>query len=117
MFAGVDGNGVFRSTSSTGIEDTQRPQEMILHPNYPNPFNPSTTIGYRLPASGRTTLKVYNLLGQEVRTLVDGPQMAGGYEVVWDGKDATGRAVPSGVYLCRLAVGNRVQTNKMTFLK
>lgn len=89
-----------------------------LKQNYPNPFNPSTTISYRLEDQSRVSLKVYNLLGQEVRTLVAGTtQEAATHNVVWDGKDNSGKSVASGVYMYRLEAGNTVQTKKMVFMK
>jgi len=98
---------------------------LSLGQNYPNPFNAATTIPYHLSAVGRpriaVTLRVYNLLGQEVRTLVNEVQKPGRSEVVWDGKDKRGKEVSSGVYFCRLEVmGNRckvVRTRKMLLLR
>ncbi len=88
------------------------PREVSLRQNFPNPFNATTLIRYTLSAvRGRpsaVTLRIYNLLGQEVKTLVDKLQKGGRYEVTWDGKDEEGREVGSGVYFCQL----RVQTQK-----
>ncbi|HUI65385.1 MAG TPA: FlgD immunoglobulin-like domain containing protein, partial [Bacteroidota bacterium] len=72
--------------------------------NYPNPFNPSTRISYSLPQGGYVSLRVFNLLGQTVATLVDGFVGAGLHEIVWDGRDAGGRTVASGVYFYRVEV-------------
>ncbi|MFQ5675973.1 MAG: FlgD immunoglobulin-like domain containing protein [bacterium] len=80
------------------------PQQIILDPNYPNPFNPSTLIPYQLPHRGTVLLEVYNLAGQKIRTLVHGLQPAGDYREVWDGRDALGRQVASGIYLVQLKV-------------
>ena len=85
--------------------------------NYPNPFNPSTTINYALPSAGQVTIKVYNSLGQEVRTLVDGFQEAGYKSVVWDGKNHAGSPVASGTYVYRVTSGNSVKTEKMVLAK
>lgn len=85
--------------------------------NAPNPFNPSTSIAMRIGEAGRYTLKVYNLRGEYVRTLVDGELEAGDRSVVWDGTDAQGRNVSSGVYLYRLDGMNFTQTNKMALVK
>ncbi|KAB2878693.1 T9SS type A sorting domain-containing protein [bacterium] len=93
------------------------PKEFTLSQNYPNPFNPSTTIRYEVPSEGRVVLKVYNLLGQEVRTLANTTQGRGVYHVQWDGKDQMGRSVASGVYLYRLEAGNIVKSKKMLFIK
>jgi hypothetical protein len=83
-----------------------------LHQNYPNPFNPSTTIEYALHHSGYVTLRVYNVLGEELATLVDGEQSAGPFTTEWDASD-----MPSGIYFYRLRAGNYVQTRKMVLMK
>ena len=88
------------------------PNEYALGQNYPNPFNPATTIQYQIPASGLTTLKVYNLLGQEVATLVDGLVPVGSHQVTFDASRLT-----SGVYFYTLHSGNYVSTKKLMLLK
>ncbi|MBU0508421.1 T9SS type A sorting domain-containing protein, partial [bacterium] len=88
------------------------PNEYVLHPNLPNPFNASTQIIYELPRAGRVTLAVFNLLGEEVARLVDEVQVAGMHTVAFDGS-----GVASGVYLCRLQAEGRVQARKMVLLK
>jgi hypothetical protein len=93
------------------------PEAFSLDPNYPNPFNPATTIRYALPEGSEVRLVVYNLLGQQVRALVQGRQEAGYYRVTWDGRDAADRPVSSGVYLYRLEAGGVVQTRRMLLLK
>ncbi|MFQ6114898.1 MAG: FlgD immunoglobulin-like domain containing protein, partial [bacterium] len=93
------------------------PTEYSLSNNYPNPFNPETRIRYELPQPDRVLLKVINLLGQEVRTLVDEDKPAGFYEVMWDGKDNHGQRVASGVYLYRLETKEFVQNRKMLLLQ
>lgn len=93
------------------------PRSFNLSQNYPNPFNPTTTIEYRVPHATEVALAVYNLLGERVRTLVDQPLPAGDHSVLWDGRDDSGHAVASGVYLYRLRVGAVTETRKMTLLK
>ncbi|RMD94493.1 MAG: T9SS C-terminal target domain-containing protein, partial [Calditrichaeota bacterium] len=95
------------------------PGEFELAQNYPNPFNPSTTIEFTLKNSTpqRVRLTIYNLLGQEVVTLVDEKRPAGSYRVRWDGRDKSGKLVPSGVYLYRLQVGNQIKSRKMSFIR
>lgn len=90
-----------------------------LGQNYPNPFNSSTTIRYRLsdPRTTRTVVKIMNLLGQEVRTLIDGPQMAGEYQVTWDGLDNAGKSVASGVYFYSIQSGRFYAVRKMVFIR
>jgi hypothetical protein len=85
--------------------------------NYPNPFNPTTTISYALAADSYVTLKIYNTLGQEVATLVDGFQTAGYMTANWNGRNEFGSTVSSGIYLYRLTAGDVVQTAKMMFMK
>lgn len=93
------------------------PKEFMLSQNYPNPFNPSTTIRYEIPKSSKVVIKVYNMLGQEVRTLVNGNKDRGRYEIVWDGRNQFGNQISSGVYLYRLEAGKVVKTKKMLFIK
>ncbi len=99
------------------------PTVYSLSPSYPNPFNPITTLRFGLPEDAEVTLVVYNLLGQEVVRLADGPLGAAYHQVVWDSRDASGRQVPTGVYLYRIIAtgldsGERFsQTRKMVLLK
>ncbi len=88
-----------------------------LSQNYPNPFNPETVIGYALGQAGRVRLDVYNLLGQHVRTLVDGWNPAGQNTVLWDGRGTDGSKVASGVYLYRLKTDNVTETRKMVLMR
>ncbi len=93
------------------------PESYALEQNYPNPFNPSTSIKFSVKEAGVVQLSIYNLHGQEVRTLVNGQINAGFHSVNWDGKDARGQLVPSGVYLYKLRVNGFSQTRKMIFMK
>ncbi len=94
-----------------------RPGDVVLTQNYPNPFNSSTMISYQLSMNAKAELRIYNLLGQEVRTLVNGHQNAGVHEATWDGLDNFGRALASGVYVYRLEEGGQVRTRKLVLLK
>jgi hypothetical protein len=96
------------SVSETGGVAT----EFRLEQNYPNPFNPSTVIRYALPSAGQVTLKIFNVLGQEVLTLVNGYQAAGTYSAVMDG-----RGLASGVYFYRLEAAAHVDVKQMVFVK
>ena len=89
----------------------------MLHSNYPNPFNPTTTIQYDLPLDSQVKLEIYDVSGRKVRTLVDGPQTAGSKSVQWDARDVHGRAISAGLYLYTLNTGKYTKTNKMIFLK
>ncbi len=93
------------------------PESFELSQNYPNPFNPSTTISYSLPRRSDVTIEIFNLLGQRVRTLVDESQSSGPHKVEWDGRDAEGKTVSSGVYLYRLKAEGGVLSRKMILLK
>lgn len=93
------------------------PEAFALKQNYPNPFNPTTTIRFDLPEAGYVSLKLYDLLGQEIRTLVNGDRTAGFHTVSWDGKNDLGLAVPSGIYLYRIVSSNFVQTQRMTLIR
>ncbi len=93
------------------------PRQFMLLQNYPNPFNPSTTIRYQMAVPGHVTLTVYNILGQRIRTLVNGRKPAGGHEVAWDGLDAHGVPMSSGVYFYRLQTGGQSSVRKMVLVK
>ncbi|MEX0778181.1 MAG: T9SS type A sorting domain-containing protein [Balneolales bacterium] len=83
-----------------------------MQPAYPNPFNPSITIGYSIPKAARVQLTVYNMLGQQITTLVNTRQDAGSHEVVFDGQNLS-----SGTYLYRLEAAGNVSINKLTLVK
>lgn len=114
----VESTGILRTHGPVSAAAKRRlPARYHLSQNHPNPFNPVTTIGYDLPRPGHVVLTVYNLLGQPIRTLVDRVQPASSYQVRWDGRDALGRAVPSGLYLYRLTVGEYTVTRKMVLVR
>ncbi len=94
------------------------PPAYFLAGNYPNPFNPATTITYGLGERAPVTLRIYDVSGRLVRTLVDEVQEpARSYTVVWDGRNTFGRSVSSGIYFCRLTAGSRTSTRKMVLLR
>jgi hypothetical protein len=93
------------------------PRAYRLHANVPNPFNPTTTIHYELPAAGHVTLDVLDVRGRLVRTLVNGRVEAGRRAVLWEGRDDDGQRVASGVYFYRLRAGAFVETRRMVLLK
>jgi hypothetical protein len=103
------------------VAEEELPVQFSLSSNYPNPFNPETkiqyTVGSRQIHPLPVTLKIYNILGQLVRTLVDEPKEAGTYEVRWDGRDENGNEVASGVYFYKLQAGDFTQTKKMVLVR
>jgi hypothetical protein len=103
--------------SAEAVKAIGIPDAFALEQNYPNPFNPTTNIRFSLPETNDVTLEVYDLTGRLVRTLVSGQVEAGVHTMTWDGKDASGVQVASGVYLYRIQAGAFNQTNKMTLLK
>jgi hypothetical protein len=111
-----------RHTSRYGAPLTRdpyedRPESVTLWQNAPNPFNPSTVIGYEIGYPSRVTLMIYDIAGRLVRRLVDTTQEPGRYRVIWEGKDDRGRAIGSGVYFYRLEAGSLLMTQKMVLLK
>jgi len=95
------------------ISESLVPTSMELHQNYPNPFNPTTIIPYSIDKTFEVQITVFNLLGQKIKTLVDGEQKAGVYRIGWDGKDESGNQVPSGIYFFQMKAGSITQTKKM----
>jgi flagellar hook assembly protein FlgD len=93
------------------------PSAYRLDQNYPNPFNPSTTIRYAIPVDGLVTMKVYDITGREIVTLVNEQKNAGTYEVRFDTKNSSGRALASGVYFYKINAGGFSETKKLLFLK
>jgi hypothetical protein len=94
-------------------QSTPLPEKIQLSQNFPNPFNPITTIKFNLPQNSHVTLTVYNILGQTITTLIDVQRQAGTYYVTWDGKDMQGNQVASGIYFCKIAAGDFTQIRKM----
>ncbi len=106
---------------NTNNPDNGVPKTFELSQNYPNPFNPATTIRYQLPLASKVTVKIYNILGQEVATLINKPQAAGYYSLNWNGKSDKSRQVTSGVYIYRIVAKSDdktfVKSKKMMLIK
>jgi len=101
-----------------GYQEVAPPRSFSLRQNFPNPFNPNTTIAYEVPEQTHITLTIYNLLGQEVVRLVDQVQAAGRYEVAWHGVNSRAAGVASGIYMYRITSGSGyTETRRMTLLK
>ena len=109
----------FRIDIVTNVNEQQGivPGEFSLVQNYPNPFNPSTKISWQTPAGSWQTLKIYDVLGNEVATLVDEYKPSGRYEVEFDGHSGEGQNLSSGVYFYQLKAGSFIQTRKMILIK
>ena|GEM_PF-5265224 len=115
---GMDGLGnVLTFVVDGSLSDYSVPGDFNLFQNYPNPFNPQTTIRYELPVMSTVTLKVYDLLGAEVVTLVDEDHGAGRYEVIWDGRNDLGEWVATGLYYFKLQAGELSCVKKCLFIK
>jgi hypothetical protein len=112
----LDANAITKSSTATSVEDGPIPQEFTLSQNYPNPFNPSTNIEYNLAQAEVVSLKVYNLLGLEVATLVNGRQEAGRYSVQFATNEGE-LNLTNGVYFYRLHAGSFVSTKKLILMK
>jgi hypothetical protein len=108
-----------KNAAASGAENelTSIPSEFRLLQNYPNPFNPETTIRYQLPEQSLVSLKIYNFSGQLVRALVEGEQSPGNHSLVWDGMDAVGQNVASGIYLLQFSAGHFVASQKLTLVR
>lgn len=122
-FKPFTGNDVFQfkgsllPTSVKGKNVNEFPRNFELFSNYPNPFNPSTTISYYLPKATQVKLVIYNLLGQEVETLVNKEQPAGKHFINWDGKNQAGQTVSAGLYIYRVEAGTVSKSGEMILLK
>ena len=103
----------------TSVEktDIELPRTFALRQNFPNPFNPSTTLSYDLPKEAQVSLRIYNLLGEEVALLVESTQQLGTHVVRWDGRNKHGQSVSSGVYLARLQAGDFANVLKIVLIK
>ncbi len=99
------------------IPDIQVPEEFILKQNYPNPFNPSTMIEFGLKEPVFVSLKIYNVLGEEIRTLISDPMEAGMHHISWDGRNDLGMSVGTGVYFYRISAGKFSDVKKMILIK
>ena len=98
-------------------EERVLPSAYVLHPCYPNPFNPLTRIRFDIPQACTARLKIYTLDGKYVATIIDDYVSVGSHEAIWGGRDAQGRKVASGVYIYRLQAGNFVESKRMMLLK
>ena len=115
-FTGPSGQNVV-AKSRAGASGEASSARLVGARNYPNPFNPETTITYQLREATSVSISIYNLKGARIRALVQGLQAAGNHSTLWDGKDGSGRNVASGVYLARIEAGRKVEVRKMTLVR
>jgi subtilisin family serine protease len=124
-YVGLLGTGRINACKALGgtpspkiyVEGLNVPANFSLDQNYPNPFNPTTHISFALPSDSKVSLNIYNIMGQKVKTLVDGITKAGTHTVTWDGTNEQGESVASGIYFYKLSAGDKVITKKMSLVK
>jgi hypothetical protein len=117
---GLQGTGVLNIDHTTDVKDVESdilPETYALFQNYPNPFNSGTEIRFGIPATQRATLSVYDVLGREVRRLVDEELSGGAKSIRWDGRNASGQPLPSGIYFYRLTTDHFAESKRMVLLK
>jgi len=112
----IDTDGGFEYSPGFEIE-FNRPSEFVLYPNFPNPFNPATKIEFQVKQEVHISLVIYNILGQEIKTLIDEIKPSGKYEIIWDGTDLKNKEMSSGIYIYQLKAGNFNSINKMTLIR
>jgi flagellar hook assembly protein FlgD len=93
------------------------PDTYHLFQNYPNPFNPVTTFRYNLPEDELVNITIYDIIGRQIKTLINSSQTAGYKSIQWNATNSTGQSVSAGVYLFKIQAGNFIQTKKMVLLK
>ena len=114
---GVYGLNIHNFATIDIDDEIQYPVTAFQMRNYPNPFNPETTISYTLPAKGQVCLEIYNSKGQLVKSLLNEQQAKGEHSLTWNGKDNVGHSVASGLYLCRITSAGQHESRKMLLLK
>jgi len=109
---------VFNSPDiASSVSETALPQKFTVHDNYPNPFNPATNISYDLLETGHVKVSIYNVLGQEIKALLDESQKSGSHSLQWDGTNKSGLKVTSGVYYYRIEAGKDSAVKSMLLVK
>ena len=109
--------GIYKGKNPFSRPKANLPEKFTLYQNYPNPFNPTTTIQFDIAKSVPVTLRIYNILGQHVKTLVDEFKMPGRYKVLWNGVNSNDQFVGSGVYIVRIEAGQYVKNKKLILMK
>ncbi|MDG1222984.1 MAG: T9SS type A sorting domain-containing protein, partial [Candidatus Marinimicrobia bacterium] len=108
---------VFITQEVLSTDNATVPNVYALHQNYPNPFNPNTKISYDLPEASVVSLSIYDLMGREIRTMINSEQIAGFKNIQWNATDNLGKSVPAGMYIYTIQAGEFRQTRKMVLLK
>ena len=117
IMAWADGFGQYINTLDVVTENSGLPNRYFLHPNYPNPFNPSTVISYDIANDSRVELNVFDMRGRLIKNLVNQNQSVGRYNVTWNGSDNLGNTVSAGVYIYKLNAGAEIFSRKMVLMK
>lgn len=105
------------TTTTTGLSESSTPKGFKLYPNFPNPFNPSTTLKFNLDTESRVQIKIFDIKGELMKTLIRDLTPAGENEIIWDGTNDTGYRLPSGVYVYQVEAGTNIDSRKMILLK
>jgi|GEM_PF-3103609 len=113
----LKGGTLITSGEDSNLFRAIHPDRFSLQQNYPNPFNPATTIQYSLSKASEVSIKIFNNLGQEVRTLIHEFQSSGNYQLHWDGKNNAGQPLPGGNYYCQIIADGFKEVRKMLLLK
>jgi len=113
----IDFNGAFEYSKEIEVLVDFTPQSFELFQNYPNPFNPTTTIKFQVPEASDVSIVIYDMLGQEVKSLFAGSVQAGNFSVEWNGTNNQGQKMSSGSYIYRMEAGEFVNTKEMILLK
>jgi hypothetical protein len=108
----------FEMNSNVGVDDNTVSEMSVFElSNYPNPFNPSTSISFSIPSASKVEVSIYNIKGQKIKTLVNSYMEKGTHNVVWDGKDANNKNISSGLYFYKLTIGKEISVKKMLLLR
>ena len=117
VLADINGTSVLIEYGNRVSKTSAIPETYALYPNYPNPFNPITNIEYNLPEMSHVTVQIYNIVGQQVCTLVNRAQMSGHHRIQWNGRNDYGKLLASGVYLIRFKANDFTRQQKIMLLK
>ncbi len=110
---------IIEEGSVTSVEEQKltSPDNFALYPNYPNPFNSSTTIRFDITQDSQVALRIYDVMGREIKTLFEGALVRGAHRMIWNGRDNHGNSASSGIYLLRIQAGLFSQVREMTLLR